>query len=294
MSVIDSLRNPLENRNRSTSGFSISQFKAGIQSDSILMSSRHITSFTIPSGLSGSIDLETARKITMRCETSSLPGVSFATSEEIRRYGVGPAERKPYMPIFTPVSCTYIVDGKGIIHSFFYDWMNLIVGFDSSQGMSSINSFGNQPYELSYKDDYSCDVIIYVYNETDNKVMEVTLYKAYPISVDSSPLSWAGGEEFMTMNVTWEYIDWSAKYYDVASSADRNSLVEIVRRNINNIAGYDSILGGISRVTQSLGISNPVQGLIGRFGAASERITDIRNRVSGTVSTIKNVIRRLG
>ena len=40
------------------------------------------------------------RNLVMRCESVVIPGVNFFTSDNIRRYGYGPIERRPYLPQF--------------------------------------------------------------------------------------------------------------------------------------------------------------------------------------------------
>ena len=44
---------------------------------------------------------------TYRGDSFAQPGVSMATTE-IKRYGVGPIERKPYLPIFTDQQFSFI------------------------------------------------------------------------------------------------------------------------------------------------------------------------------------------
>lgn len=283
--VVTAQRRPLPH----LPGFSLNNFKSEIQTKGILQTARHLMLFTLPRGLLGAYDPNDVRQCALRCEASSLPGVSFATSEEIRRYGIGPGERRPYLPVFGPVTTSYIVDGEGVIHSFFYDWMSFIAGFDSSKGMLSQNAFGNLPYELSYKDDYKSQATIVVYNEKENKVIEITLNSAYPIAIEAVPVAWAS-EEFVRLNVTWEYLDWNAKYYAVPSGADSVGGLEAIRRNINKLAGPDGPLGRISAITGALGVNNPVASLIGRIGSASQRMTDIGNLVSGTKKIITDSI----
>lgn len=273
-------------------GFTLGNFRSEINNESILQTSRHLMQFTLPRGLLSAHDPNDVRQVILRCDASYLPGVSFATSEEIRRYGVGPSERKPYLPIFGPISCSYIVDGEGVIHGFFYDWMTYIIGFDSSQGMISENAFGNNPYELTYKDDYSSTASIYVYNEMNDKIIEVSLNNAYPISVEAVPLSWGASDEYMKIQVTWEYTDWSAKYYSATSGAGEVSGIGRLRRDINKIAGASGPLGKISGLAKQLGVKDPVAGLIGRIGSSSQKITDIYKLVDGSKKTIVDSVKK--
>lgn len=246
--------------------------------------------FTLPKGLLEHYDSNSIKQIALRCDASSLPGISFAESEEIRRYGVGPSEKTPYLPIFGAISASYIVDGSGAIHSFFYDWMSFIIGFDSSQGMSAVNGFGRNPYEVAYKDDYRTTATIFVYNELNDKVMEVILNNAYPIAINPVPLSWANTDQFMKLDVTWDYTDWSIKYHTpVRSNGDVREGPQTLARNINN---QEPLLNRFARLTGSLPSNLGLQSLIAKTSSVTQRIADIQNLVNSSKQTIINSVKK--
>lgn len=277
-------------RSEATSGFSLSSFLTEINSQSILESSRHLMIFTLPKGLLEHYDSNSVKQVALRCDASSLPGISFAESEEIRRYGVGPTEKHPYLPIFGAISASYIVDGSGAIHSFFYDWMSFIVGFDSSAGMAAVNGFGRNPYEVAYKDDYKSQVTIFVYNELNDKVMEVILNNAYPIAINPVPLSWANTDQFMKLDITWDYTDWSIKYHTpVRSQGDVREGPQALARNINT---QEPLLNRFAQLTGSLPPNLGLQSLVSKAGSVTQRIADIQNLVSGTKQTIVNSVKK--
>ena len=263
-------------------GFSLSTFMAEVNIQSVLESSRHLMQFTLPRGLVGSYDAQDVRSVMLRCDTSALPGVAFAESEEIRRFGIGPGVKQPYMPIFGPISTSYIVDGGGIIHGFFYDWMSYIVGFDSTNGMGSPNSFGANPYEVAYKDDYVCDAKIFVHNQQNDRIIEIVLHNAYPISMDPVPLSWGATDEYMKLGVTWDYTDWSARYYDKNGSMIRDiNALRTVTDGANKLAGF----------AQSVGLPSSVTSAFSKFASKSQRINDIAAVISGGKKTIIDSVR---
>lgn len=275
---------------RKRSGFSLSTFLTEISNQALLDTSRHLMMFTIPRGLLEHHNSNSIRQITLRCDTSTLPGISFAESEEIRRYGVGPTEKHPYLPIFGAIATSYIVDGSGDIHSFFYDWMSYMVGFDSSQGMSSVNGFGKSPYEVAYKDDYLSNATIFVYNELNDKVIELTLNSAYPIAINPVPLSWGNTDQFMRLDVTWDYIDWSVKYYtpDV-SEGDIVGGPQPLRRDINR---QEPLLNRFAQLVGTLPPSLGLQSFASDASSITQRIADIQNLVQGSQRTIIDNTRR--
>lgn len=279
-------------RREPTSGFSLNTFLTEISSQAVLDSSRHLMMFTLPRGLLEHYDSNSVKQVALRCDTSTLPGISFAESEEIRRFGVGPTEKHPYLPIFGAISASYIVDGSGAIHSFFYDWMSYIVGFDSSQGMSSVNGFGRSPYEVAYKDDYKSTVTIFVYNELNDKVMEVTLNSAYPIAINPTPLSWGNTDQFMKLDVTWDYMDWSVKYHTpVRTDGDVREGPQSLSRDINR---QEPLLNRFAQLTGSLPPNLGLQSLVSKAGGVTQRIADIQNLVNGSKQTIVDSVRRFG
>lgn len=278
---------------RPTSGFSLSTFLTEISTKTLLDTSRHLMLFTLPKGLSNHFSTDDVKQIALRCDTSTLPGISFAESEEIRRFGVGPTEKHPYLPIFGAISASYIVDGAGAIHSFFYDWMSYMVGFDSSQGMSNVNAFGRTPYEVAYKDDYRSNVTILVYNELNDKIIELTLNSAYPIAINPIPLSWGNSDQFMKLDVTWDYIDWSVKYHEPErTNGDEREGPQPLNRDINR---QEPLLNRFARLTGSLPPSLGLQSLGQNLTSVPQRIADIQNLVNSSKQTIvDNVRRRFG
>ena len=278
---------------RRGSGFSLSTFLTEISTKTLLDTSRHLMLFTLPKGLVGHYDSNSVKQVALRCDTSTLPGISFAETEEIRRFGVGPTEKHPYLPVFGAISASYIVDGSGAIHSFFYDWMSYIIGFDSSQGMSAVNGFGWAPYEVAYKDDYRSTVTIFVYNELNDKIIELTLNSAYPIAINPVPLSWGNSDQFMKLDVTWDYMDWSMKYHSPESDpGDIREGPQPLNRDINR---QEPLLNRFARLTGSLPPSLGLQSLGQKLSSVTQRIADIQNLVNSSKQTIvDNVRRRFG
>ena len=155
---------------------------------------------------------------TYRADAFAQPGVSMATTE-IKRYGIGPIERKPYLPIFTDQQFSFINDSDGLIHKYFYLWMNGIVGFDElPRGNSSKDLFGKLPYEVEYKDQYKTQIEIYVYNEVQNKCGVLQLHNAYPIFLGDVQRGWGDTNQLVRFPVTFTYSHW--QYEDIPSTLD--------------------------------------------------------------------------
>lgn len=149
-------------------------------------------------------------------DSTNLPGVSLATSE-VRRYGYGVAEKKPYAPIFTDIQMSFYGDGSGTAHKFFYKWMNGIVKFDNGvNGKSGFNKL--RPFEVEYKTDYAVDIIITTLDEKERKIMEFKLYDAFPIAIGDISMSWGDTDSFQKIPVTFTFSRW--KRTDVSLDID--------------------------------------------------------------------------
>lgn len=191
--------------------------KHGIQKTSMA----HIV-FDPPKIFGSQLKVAGAKKIaalaTYRADAFTQPGVSMATTE-IKRYGIGPIERKPYLPIFTDQQFSFINDSDGLIHKFFYLWMNGIVGFDAlPRGNSQEDIFKKLPFEVEYKDEYKTTIDLYVYNEVQHKVGVLKLENAYPIFLGDVQRGWGDTSQLVRFPVTFTYSHW--RYEDLPETLD--------------------------------------------------------------------------
>jgi hypothetical protein len=159
----------------------------------------------------------TSQLIEFLCDSASIPAVALATAD-VRRYGYGAVEKKPYAPLFTDVNLTFMLDGNAETYNFIYAWISLICNFrwttNESGGGGITTPTGilpNQnPYELAYKDDYVSTVKIKVYDPTapPEPNLQVNLRDAYPTFLGDLPLNWASDDPYIKVPVTFTFMDW--------------------------------------------------------------------------------------
>lgn len=202
----------LERKRGLGNAFSINEFRAELNYNGILRQHSYLTIFNNPAILNGTANLienssserTDTRFLTLRCDSVTVPGVNFFTTEDIRRYGYGPIERRPYLPTFNPITLSFVVDKQAKIIEYFYAWTNGIVDHDVSRGMVNDKT---KPYFLNYKSKYiSKSMSIWVYDENFMKQYLITLRDVYPITISDTPLSWGNGD-LMRFNVTLQYTD---------------------------------------------------------------------------------------
>lgn len=146
---------------------------------------------------------------TYRADSFTQPGMSIATSE-VRRYGVGPVEKKPYAAIMTDVNMSFIGDSDGALHKFFYMWINSIVNATDLPRGGQQKLSGAYPHEVQYKEDYKMNSIdIYTYNEAQFKVGVFKLYNAFPIFLGEVQRNWADSDQLVRIPVTFTFSHWS-------------------------------------------------------------------------------------
>lgn len=140
---------------------------------------------------------ESAQKISLYAEGAVLPGRSLET-QEFSRYGYGPHEKFPYSMQFQDYTVQFIGDGRGEIYKFFYNWMHQIVRGDQPVGNDS------NGYEVGFREDYSIDMNVRMYNEQGETVLASKMTNAFPIQVPDVTLSW-GDASMMQFSVTFAY-----------------------------------------------------------------------------------------
>lgn len=194
-------------------GFNIAKFKAEINSNGLMRTNKFLVRVHVPQGMQKNPTLfNTARYLEYWCESVNIPGVSLATNE-VRRYGYGNFEKKPYVAVNNDVNLSFISDSGGGIVTFFQQWVRMIVNFDMRNGINPGTPNGvlsnQKPFEIAYKEEYVSDVQILVFNDhSDTPQLVYVLREAYPIFVGDIPLNWADTNTVARVPVTLAVYDW--------------------------------------------------------------------------------------
>lgn len=177
--------------------------------DGLTRTAHFYVEFALPRCLNNQRTLEDTRVLSFLCDSASLPGVSLATSE-IRRYGYGPVEKKPYAPIFVDSSMSFLVDGDRFIQNFFTRWMSSIVNFRSDPYGKVLIANTNtlKAYEVNYKNQYATDILITTVDEKGTDIITIQLKQAYPILMGDIALSWGDTDSIARLPVTFTYTTW--------------------------------------------------------------------------------------
>lgn len=208
--------------------FSISEFKSNIDQKGVLQNNRFIVDFGLPEYLKLDRGYEDLNLVSLRCEAASIPGISITTID-MPRIGFGPLEFQAHNFTQSDIVLTFLVDAHGSVPKLFYDWLNTIVNFQVSKGHSGLNrvvglsgiekAYQSGAYEVGFKDDYSVNLNITVYDKDQQsaglgtEVMKLTAYKAYPKEMTSIDMAWVNDSELMRIQVAFTYTDFSIEYF---------------------------------------------------------------------------------
>lgn len=180
--------------------------------------------------------VKSARNLTYRCETANLPGRTLATMEQ-KTYG--PVEKHPYLSTYNDIDLTFIVEGDMQQKILFDAWLNYI------------NPTYN--YNMRYKENYATTLTINQYDVSNEKTYSVSLFDAYPISINQLDLDW-NGEGYHKLTVTFAYTYW------------KNLTLQAIAMDLLD-AGLDNVVTGIG------GLGGSVNGIASGFSGLADAIS---------------------
>jgi hypothetical protein len=227
----------------------LNEFLQDIQYRGVSFGSRFLTTFTAPPKLLESISKgnkemdKNLKFLTLRCDSSELPGAQYATSEN---KVMGPIYKMPNQVVYNDLTLSFILS-HDLIEKYYFDyWMHLI--------MDNNNLFDY------YSEFVSSDLRTIVYNSFGQEVYGAKFYNSYPTAVNQVTLNWQD-TELIRLQVTFAYERWDPIIYEVSSNsvypdmiADSelglNSLRNVLSSVLPNIPGAGKIVG--NPITQNL------------------------------------------
>lgn len=206
LKIIDDVRtNALQPQKRR---FDISEFRSEIHTKGVLQNNRFVCVFSVPKKLKekykGGEDF-----LTLRCETVTIPGQNFFT-QDVKRYGYGQIERKPYLPAFNPMKMVFVADRSAKIIKFFEDWAQSMVNHNVDVANNEDKS-----YLVGYKEDYICPVLqIFVYDENNKLVFNTQAFDCFPITISEYDVSWTSQNDLIRLSVSMQFVHSKKEFYN--------------------------------------------------------------------------------
>jgi hypothetical protein len=186
----------------------------------LLKSNKFDVFITAPKGLLGTPASQQIQNtngiIELFIEGAPIPGVAALTND-VRRYGYGASEKNAVLPLFIDWPVTVRLDGKGLIHDFFRQWMRMMLNFESAgpDNDGTIHDVrGALPdqrvYETAFKDDYVTDGMITTYADNGDTAVQIRMRDMFPIHIGEVIMDWSRVNDYARLPVTFAYMDWSS------------------------------------------------------------------------------------
>ena len=144
------------------------------------------------SNVIGQLQGETARRISFRCDSISIPGRALRTAMNGNIYG--PPHEIVQGIVYAPVEATFYCGSDLAERYFFEEWQKVTYNPDT--------------YNINYYKEYVGAVEIYTLNEQGERTYGVRLEEAFPITVDAIALGHASNNTINKVNVSFKYRYW--------------------------------------------------------------------------------------
>jgi hypothetical protein len=141
----------------------------------------------------------TSESVGLLCNSASLPGSSFATSD-INGNFTGLMEKFVHTRIYTPLELSFYVDKEYKVVKFLEHWMEFI------SSASGINPNTNQYfYKMKYPNQYKCDLTkVTKFNRDYKNELQYNFIGLFPVAMSSVSLSYESSS-LMTVSATFNY-----------------------------------------------------------------------------------------
>jgi len=142
-------------------------------------------------------------------------------SIDTNRYGIGPTQKMPYNAQYFDTTFSILLDRNTDLWDFWYNWINGIFNFNGQEpnGNNIFNGGRIPNYTIEYKDEYSTNMMIVIYNDVGETVKTINLYEAYPSSMREIQLAWNDSVNLMRIAITVTYSSYSIVGSNINSNA---------------------------------------------------------------------------
>lgn len=255
--------------------FNLSQFKSQMDwfggPDRASLFEVELSGLPLTKSRAGSYDLK------FFCKNVAIPGMIFNPAQ----YEAVGQMRKVYPMGFNPepVQAIFLLDADKQVLTFFHGWAQSMVNFSTAGGAFSAVD-GTKPFEINYRDDYACRMVIKHYSANylqTGQYYEVILDKAFPIQMGDVDLAWENGDSFVVLPVSIQYdrIEFSGERYGYPIGGDGNSLLKLLTAagRINDIMGGNILPTGVQDAV------NKLTGINSEFDNISRKGRSLANQV---------------
>lgn len=218
-----------------------------------------------------------SKELTFFCKSAQIPSVQI----NVANYEAVASLPKQF-PISvqnTPINTIFMCDSDHEILKFFHSWVQSVINIGTQGGMLSEDD-GKLPFEIGYKDEYSCRVSIkhFSVDNDPSRFYEVVLDKAWPSSIGDLDLAWESNDSYLTLPVAFSYdrIEYSGLRPGSPTS------------RLGRGSGLFDILGAVA------GFAGVVQQTVNQGLSGVTGIQDAVNRFQRVSNSFDNLSRSIG
>ncbi|CAB4140757.1 tail tube protein [uncultured Caudovirales phage] len=181
--------------------FNIAEFSGNLNKYGTIQTNKFMVEIPAPTILGPSALDEV---MLYRATNARIPGAALDV-QRVFRYGVGPEQKFPTNVNFTDINVTFVDTVDNDIWKRFSVWLNGIFDFTGSSGG------GQASYTTEYKQYYTSDLKIFVFDNEAKLRNTVVLKEAFPTTISEVGVSWSENNKLYEFSVGFAFKEW---YFD--------------------------------------------------------------------------------
>jgi hypothetical protein len=143
-----------------------------------------------------------ANNLRFRIDQIRSPAISIQ-SAEVFRYGIGPMMKQPVNASNQELFFSILVDDRGEIWQYWYNWLRKIFEFNGTMTNSSTTL---PSYTAEYKDNYSTILQILIFDHIGAVAQTISVFEAFPTSIREVPFHW-GDSNLIKLNISMAFTE---------------------------------------------------------------------------------------
>jgi hypothetical protein len=185
--------------------FNIAKFSGNLNKHGTLQTNKFYVDIPPPRIFSPS---EIQEVIRYRASNVRVPGAALDV-QRVFRYGVGPEQKFATNINFTDINITFIDTVNKDLWKKFTIWMNDIFDFTGLRGG------GIPTYKTEYKQYYTTDIKIHIFDNEGIERNVVVLKEAFPTTLSEVGLSWSENNRVYEFSMGFAFTEWYYESYAV-------------------------------------------------------------------------------
>lgn len=190
------------------------------------------------------------------CDTTNLPGKNLNTIDYMPQ-GFGAIHKTPTGVTHDPLNLTFLMDGNHKVMRFFQLWMQEIINTGSAFDGTLATYKDRTDHEISYKTNYTTNVIITFFSDDGTSTLEYYFADAYPVQVGSVQLGWEQNDTIAKLPVEFTYSSYTVFHNTLPTKVSSGRGVNLFQ----SIAQLGTLAGVINNIKKP----NSIQDAINQF-----------------------------